>query len=231
MKLQHGRVSLALHALRPQDSGGEEPGRQRHTPTLLLLHALGGSSADWGSDVRTWPAPVYALDFSGHGDSEWLPGGGYTPEGFAVEADRALAELGPDICVAGAGLGAYVTLLLSGARPNQVSGSLLVPGRGLEGGGPLPDFEDTTRPRDPLLQPARPASAEATDPLVFSCECDIRPVDYAEEFARRVRRLFVPLRAAAYGPAPWLEAVTRYAAEAPATTLAEALRTLASHSR
>ena len=233
-------VSIALNLLRSQEPARGEPGPRRPSPSLLLLHALGGSSADWGTDVQRWPAPVYALDFSGHGDSEWLPGGGYTPENFAAEADHALAELGRDVRVVGAGLGAYVALLLSGARPGLVSGTLLLPGRGLAGGGSLPDFEDShppqepprERPQDPLLQAPRPESAEATDPLVFSCECDIRPVDYAEEFARRVKHLLVPLPASAYGPVPWLETAASCAAEAPAEAdLAQALRALASHGR
>lgn len=231
MKLQHGRVPLRLHALREHDPDDREAHGTRRVPTLLLLHALGGSSADWGSEVEAWPAPVYAIDFSGHGDSGWLPGGGYTPEWFASEADCALAELDTNICEAGVGLGAYAALLLAGARPDQVLGALLLPGSGLAGGGSLPDFKDSGPPRDPLLRPPGPPADESTDPLVFSCDCDIRPVDYAEEFARHATRLLVPLPAADYGPVPWLEAVARCAGEAPkARDLGEALRVLAGHS-
>jgi pimeloyl-ACP methyl ester carboxylesterase len=236
VKVQHGRVSMELHSLRTNRS--EDPEAPRPAPALLLLHALAGSSADWGSDVQAWPAAVYALDFSGHGRSGWLPGGGYTPEHFAAEADCALAELDAKVCVAGAGIGAYAALLLAGARPDRVSGALLLPGRGLAGAGAVPDFEDWGRTRDPLLrppgpvQPTGPTSDEATDPLVFSCECDIRPADYAEEFARRATRLLVPLPAAAYGPAPWLEVAARCAGEAPtASDLGDALRALASQTR
>jgi pimeloyl-ACP methyl ester carboxylesterase len=236
VKIQHGRVSLELHALRTKRS--KDPEAPRQAPALLLLHALGDSSAGWGVDVQAWPAAVYALDFSGHGRSGWLPGGGYTPEHFAAEADCALAELDAKVCVAGAGLGAYAALLLAGARPDRVSGALLLPGRGLAGAGAWPDFEDSGAMRDPLLRPPGPvqhppgpASNEATDPLVFSCECDIRPVDYAEEFARRATRLLVSLPAAAYGPAAWLEVAARCAGEAPpAADLGEALRALASQS-
>jgi pimeloyl-ACP methyl ester carboxylesterase len=230
MKLQHGRVSLCLHTLRERDPDDREAHGSQLAPTLLLLHALGGSSADWGSEVGAWPADVHALDFSGHGDSGWLPGGGYTPEWFASEADCALAELGMNVCIAGVGLGAYAALLLAGARPDQVSGALLLPGGGLAGGGPLPDFEDNGPPRDPLLRPPAPPADDATDPLVFSCDCDIRPVDYAEEFARNATRLLIPLPTADYGPVPWLEAAARCAGEAPkAADLAEALRALAGH--
>ena len=176
MRLAHGRVSLALHTLR-SGSG----------PALLLLHALGGSSADWGGVAAAWPGPVHALDFSGHGASGWLPGGGYTPEYFAGEADLALARIG-EASLAGAGLGAYVALLLAGARRQAVRACLLLPGRGLDGGGPEPDF--SVRPPELPSFPER-RDAAAPDPLVVACEQDIRPPDYAEEFARAARRLLL----------------------------------------
>ena len=81
--LRHGRVSLALHELR----GGSGP-------KLLCLHALGATSEAWREPSRAWPGPVFALDFSGHGRSGRVRGGGYTPELLAGDADAALAHLG-----------------------------------------------------------------------------------------------------------------------------------------
>ena len=214
MRLAHGRVSLALHTLR---SGGG--------PALLLLHSLGGSSADWGEEIDAWPGPVHALDFSGHGASAWLPGGGYTPEYFAAEADLALARIG-EASLAGAGVGAYVALLLAGARRQAVPGALLLPGRGLEGGGAEPDFTG-----DAAELPDAPERRDGPppDPLVVVCEKDVRPPDYAEEFARAARRLLLAGSAGDPRP-PWWEAVRRgAAAEAAPPDPAPGLRQLAKH--
>ena len=56
---------------------------------LLCLHELGGRADDWRDRTAAWSGPVFALDFSGHGQSSWLRGGGYTPELLAADADAA----------------------------------------------------------------------------------------------------------------------------------------------
>jgi len=194
-RLRHGRVSLALHTIRP--------GTGR---ALLLLHELRGSSAGWGTAVDAWSGPVFALDFAGHGDSDWLGGGAYHPELFAGDADAALAAVGP-AALAGAGLGAYVALLLAGGRPDQVPAALLLPGAGLDGGGALPGVppvgEFVAVVAD--LEARRRQGGTPFDPLVYFCEADVRPIDYARSFAVRARRLFL---AEDGGPRPpWWEAV------------------------
>ena len=98
---------------------------------LLLLHGLGesspvGAARTWAAH---WPGPVAALDFTGHGHSTVPAGGGYTAEILLADADVALAELGAATLV-GRGLGAYVALMLAGARPQQVRGAVLCDGPG-----------------------------------------------------------------------------------------------------
>lgn len=176
MRIEHARVSLALHEL------AQGPG-----PPLLLMHALFGSSGDWGA-VPRWPGSVYALDFCGHGDSEWLAAGGYTPELLAADADCALARIGR-AALAGAGVGAYVALLLAGARPDVVPAALLLPGAGLAGGGAIPDFD---APGPGITDFARVShDNHACDPLVAVLDQDVRPVDYVEPFARTARKLLL----------------------------------------
>ena len=182
--IAHGDVSLALHVRRA--TAGEP---------LLLLHALGGSSADWGVAVDAWPGPVFALDFAGHGDSGWRSGGAYTPELFAADADAALAVVGV-AAVAGAGLGAYVALLLAGTRPALVSAALLLPGRGLDGGGP--------RPAGRVFAGVA-TDAIAHDPMVTTCEIDVRPPDYARAFGDAARALFLAEHDGV--PPPWWAAL------------------------
>ena len=93
--LTHNRARLAMHCLR----GGE--GRP-----LLLLHGLGEQSPHvvppW---AEPWRGPVWALDFTGHGESEIPLGGGYSAEILLADADHALAHLGT-ATVVGRGLGA-----------------------------------------------------------------------------------------------------------------------------
>ena len=90
------------------------------------------------------------------------------------DADIALAHLGPSTVV-GRGLGAYVALLIAGARPHLVQGAVLCDGPGLAGGGIGPissavltidDHAGEDGPPDPwaLVELAR----------------DVRPADYAD---------------------------------------------------
>jgi pimeloyl-ACP methyl ester carboxylesterase len=210
-------VSLALHGLR---GGSGRP--------LLCLHELGGRAKDWEPLADAWPGPVYALDFAGHGGSARISGGAYSPELLAGDADVALARLG-EACLAGAGLGAYVALLVAGARPEHVPGALLLPGRGLAGAGAAPDpFAESDRAfwRASDAFVAGSGADAASDPLLVLLEMDFRPPDYAEAFAARARRLL--LLADASPPAPWWEAAARSAAaERLACSAAEALARLA----
>jgi len=197
-ELRHGRVRLALHPLRAGAG-----------PALLWLHALHSSAAGLASPTIDWPGAVFAVDFCGHGRSGWIAGGAYTPELLAGDGDAALARVGP-ACLAGEGIGAYVALLLAGARPELVPAALLLPGAGLEGGGSLPDFSGRMDP-EWARQASRPAAAGdaagEADPLVCALESDARPIDYAEAFAVRARRL-VLAEDGGLRPA-WWEAVAR----------------------
>lgn len=164
--LQHARIRLALHTLRP----GE--GRP-----LLVLHGLGERCPEGApEELRAWPGPLFALDFTGHGASQLPVGGGYTAELLMADADTALAHLGRATLV-GYGVGAYAALLLAGARPEEIRGAALCDGPGLAGGGPKPLYG---------LGPAVvPATAEPPDPFaLLELTRDVRPPDYAGLFAR-----------------------------------------------
>lgn len=189
--LRHNKVDLALHRLRDGDG-----------TALLILHALGESSPgqppDWAAG---WAGPVVALDFTGHGRSTVPPGGGYTAEIVLADADVALAELGT-ATVVGRGLGAYVALMLAGARPQQVRGAVLCDGPGLAGGaiGPTSQSFVTLAP-----------SVHPPDPYaLFELSRDLRPPDYATLFVRMAVEssgLEEPVAVAAVVRPPWLAAV------------------------
>jgi pimeloyl-ACP methyl ester carboxylesterase len=181
--LEHGRISIQLYRL--------HGGQADETP-LLLLHQLGANASEWGDEWESWPGSVYGLDFAGHGQSDRVTGRSYYPELFLVDADLALESIGERACVAGAGMGAYVAMLLAGARPDRVPAALLLPGRGLESGGSEPDFD---RPNagieawEARLETAARLYSAGTDPFVATCEKDLRPLDYVSSFASAARHL------------------------------------------
>ncbi|MEM6703525.1 MAG: alpha/beta hydrolase [Acidobacteriota bacterium] len=191
--VRHGAVRLALHRLREGDE------RVR----LLLLHEADGSAAELA--VPPWEGEVWALDFTGHGDSSAPSGGGLSAEILLSDVDAALQEIGPST-LWGFGLGAYIALLTAAAAPESVRGVVLSAGRGLAGGGPEPQPLD----RSPAVQLAALRGAEL---LRAEAVADVRPPGYAKLLVRQARelgagRLSVDerLRGEA-GEIPWLQAV------------------------
>jgi pimeloyl-ACP methyl ester carboxylesterase len=190
--LRHSRVELVLHELR----GGA--GR-----ALLLLHGLGERSpATVPTELETWPGSIWALDFSGHGESTIPRGGGYTCEQLMGDADTALAHLG-EATVLGRGVGAYVALLLAGARPAEVRGTILCDGLGLAGGGPAP--------LTPQVIFSNPNSSGTPDGYgLAELARDVRPPDYATAFLRQANELSgldQPITICAMERPDWLVAV------------------------
>jgi len=191
--LTHGRIQLALHTLRDHQG-----------PTLLLLHGLGEHSPSTVPvEYASWPGAIYALDFTGHGQSTVPKGGGYTCELLLADVDIALGELGT-ATLAGRGLGGYVALLAAGGRPELVKGTIIRDGTGLAGGGSganspyigFPDPNQRITPPDPFA--------------IVELSIDVRPPDYATEFVRLASEFSDIGRAisvCACERAPWLEAV------------------------
>lgn len=205
--LTHNRVELALHTLR------EAPGR-----TLLLLHGLGEASPqDVPGYARDWPGPVVALDFTGHGESTLPSGGGYTAELVMADADIAIAHLG-EVTLVGRGLGAYIALLVAGARTERVHGAVLADGPGLSGGPSVP----TTQPVVQI-----PPVASTPDPYaIVELGRDLRPPDYAATFARlcvQSSDLAEPLVVTAAFRPEWLTAVAAEPGVGQAPTIHAAL--------
>jgi pimeloyl-ACP methyl ester carboxylesterase len=190
--LRHNRIDLALHRLR---DGTGRP--------LLLLHGLAERSPAAVPDhLAGWPGPVWALDFTGHGESTIPAGGGYFAEILMGDADVALAHLGP-CTVVGRGLGAYVALLVAGARPDLVRGAILDDGPGLSGGGIEPGTSYVQT--QPLVTQGPP------DPYaLLELSRDVRPPDYAATFSRQAATLSgldVAIAVVGNVRPPWLDAV------------------------
>jgi pimeloyl-ACP methyl ester carboxylesterase len=119
-----------------------------------------------------------------------------------ADADAALARLGT-ATVMGRGLGAYVALLLAGARPTEVRGAILRDGPGLVGGGP--------RPGTAVISTVDPDAVVPPDPFAaVELSRDVRPPDYASSFARQAAQLSAlvrPIAVCAIGRPEWLRAV------------------------
>jgi pimeloyl-ACP methyl ester carboxylesterase len=204
--LRHNKIDLALHRLRGPASAGADD------RPLLHLHGLGERSpAAVPPHLAAWPGPVWALDFTGHGASTVPRGGGYFSELLMADVDTALAHLGP-ATVYGRGLGAYVALLIAGARPDLVRGAILDDGPGLAGGG--------VEPGTPFVLGVPLGASGPPDPYaLLELSHDVRPPDYATSYARQAATLSdldTPLAVAAVVRPPWLAAV---AAEPGAVTV------------
>ncbi len=209
--VRHHHVDLAIHELR---AGTGRP--------LLTLHALGARTPSvepvW---TASWPGPVLGLDFTGHGASTVPVGGGYSAELLMGDVDTALGELGP-CTILGHGLGAYIALLIAGARPRLVRGAILADGSGLSGGVPGPSSS--------LVVESLPHQGVAPDPWArFELSRDPRPADYAVSYVRQaviLSGLPSPIAVCARWRPGWLGAV----ADDPAVldvTLAEGLAAFA----
>lgn len=212
ISLVHARVSLALHELRPV-SNGVRP--------LLHLHALGlRSPGVVPKRLEPWPGAVYALDFTGHGESTIPRAGGYTPETLIGDVDAAIEHLGTPVTLVGRGLGAYIALLVAGARSDAVTGAILCDGPGLGGGGPVPGTPTVVR-----VDPNAPVPP---DPFALAeLSRDVRPPDYAVDFARLAANTNRnPFAIVARARPPWLEAVADEVGAVP-TTLEAALQSYA----
>lgn len=192
--LQHGRVRLALHCLRPAQSPESHP--------LLLLHGLGESARAHPAGLyAAWPGAVYALDFTGHGASSIPAGGGYSCEVLMGDVDIALAHTGA-ATVCGRGLGAYIALLIAGARPKKVRGAVLLDGPGLAGSSA------SASPYIPLV-PA--ASTQTPDPFALAeLATDARPPEYAAHYAMLAQEFSAlrnPVTVCTREQPPWLQSV------------------------
>lgn len=208
VRLQHNKVQLALHEVR---AGSGRP--------LLLLHGLGESAAAISSLPFTWAGPVWALDFTGHGESTVPAGGGYSSEILMADADVALRHLG-EATIVGRGLGAYVGFLLAGARPALVRGAVLLDGPGLAGGA----VHATSNTE---ITSVGDREGTAPDPwALIELSRDARPPSYTTAFARLAVNgsgIADPIAVACKVSPPWVEAIRLEPGVLTDITLQEAL--------
>jgi pimeloyl-ACP methyl ester carboxylesterase len=119
-----------------------------------------------------------------------------------ADVDVTLAEIGAATLL-GQGLGAYIAVLIAGARPALVCGAVLDDGPGLYGG--------PTGPTSSRILIAPDDHAGPPDPYaLLELSTDVRPPDYAATFARHAAErsgLDQPFAVTAGARPPWLAAV------------------------
>ena len=190
--LRHNRIELALHKMR---DGSGRP--------LLLLHGLGENARAMADLDIAWGGAVWALDFTGHGESTVPRGGGYSAEILMADVDIALRHLG-EATILGRGLGAYVGFLIACARPDVVRGAVLLDGPGLAGG----PVHVTSSPEIPS---AGARVGRAPDPwALIELTRDARPPAYVTTFVRMAQHgspLDEPIAVACKVSPPWVEAI------------------------
>ncbi|MFD6533229.1 alpha/beta fold hydrolase [Streptomyces sp. NPDC060184] len=143
---------------------------------VVLLHGLGGSSADWEATGSLLGAEwrVYALDLRGHGESDW-------PDEYAFEQMRDDVVGFLDECeldrvgLVGHGMGGSVALLLAEEHSDRVERLVLVetpapfpgdPGPAGRAEGPV-DYDENAVPEiHAQLSEPDPEWAEALGEIV-----------------------------------------------------------------
>jgi pimeloyl-ACP methyl ester carboxylesterase len=99
-------------------------------PLVLLLHGFLEHARAWD-----WVAPllavagyrVVALDWRGHGDSDWVGKGGYYHfADYAADLAFLVRELGGRAALVGHSMGASAALLYAGTEPERVSALVAV---------------------------------------------------------------------------------------------------------
>jgi len=91
---------------------------------ILFVHGNGGNRSQWAEQLAHFSPSraVAALDLSGMGDSDLLPGGTIRVEGFAADVEAAADALGFERYVlVGHSYGGAVVAACAGRRPERVA--------------------------------------------------------------------------------------------------------------
>lgn len=120
-------------------------------PYLVLLHGLNGNAHafDLVAPNLTAAHHVVALDFRGHGDSQWGPPDGYTPPGYLGDIGAFLKALSIEkASFIGSSMGGAMAMIFATLAPNIVD-QLVLNDIGAEIVIPAPD------PQQPALTARR----------------------------------------------------------------------------
>ena len=125
---------------------------ERDAPPLLLVH--GGRDHcrnwDWVAEALRDDYHIIAPDLRGHGDSEWLKGGGYNQLDYVYDIAQLLnqTKMTP-VTIIGHSLGGSISLTYSGLYPETRHQAR----RDRRHGTAAADDEDADRTTDPRADP------------------------------------------------------------------------------
>ena len=196
---------------------------RRRGPALLHLH---GSACVRRTTCRSTssrgPVAIYALDFTGHGDSTSPKGGGYTPELLMGDVDAAINHIG-DVRRSSDAASARTSRCSRRPRATtRCAARSCATGPACRVGARPPGRRPSSR-----VDPSAPVPP---DPFALAeLSKDVRPPDYAVDFVRLVlahTQTPNPIAVCAKARPEWLTAVLDELGAAP-VTIAEALRLFA----
>jgi pimeloyl-ACP methyl ester carboxylesterase len=104
--------------------------------TTVLIHG-GSANLHWWDMVApllTGEGRVLALDFRGHGHSQWASAPDYGPAGYIEDVEAFLRHLGIPVMLVGHSMGGAVVLWVAALNPELLEGLIVVDSRG----GPPP---------------------------------------------------------------------------------------------
>jgi pimeloyl-ACP methyl ester carboxylesterase len=115
-----------------------------HGPVVLLLHGFLEHAHTWhlvAPHIAAAGYHVYALDWRGHGDSEWIGAGGYYhfPD-YTADLFCIVPQLAERVVLIAHSMGGGVAVMFAGSAPERVSALVSVEGLG------LPDSDPDTTP-------------------------------------------------------------------------------------
>jgi pimeloyl-ACP methyl ester carboxylesterase len=95
------------------------PGVGRPT---VCLHGVTGNGFAWGAVAERLASSlrVVAMDFRGHGDSQWSSSGAYATADHAEDLEAVLASLGGPVDLIGSSWGGLVSVAVTAKRPELV---------------------------------------------------------------------------------------------------------------
>lgn len=137
-----------------------EAGKGRN---LMLLHGWTCDSHDWSFQLPVLESRyrVVAPDLRGHGRSEVMPQGAYTPDDYASDIEALISTRypGQTFIVAGHSMGGQIAARLAAKRPDLVSAVISVDGALGFDGDAAKLFDKATETLRTTADPAATASA------------------------------------------------------------------------
>lgn len=102
---------------------------------VLLVHGFLEHAHAWDDLAPRLAAAglhVYALDWRGHGDSEWIGAGGYYHFlDYVADLSQLVPQLAPRVALVGHSMGGHAAVLYAGAEPERVWALASVEGLGV----------------------------------------------------------------------------------------------------